>query len=234
MTQLLPEESANHTAQLWQSHHAYKGLQWPDEQVVRFLAIYTKSDQRSSLSAIDIGCGLGRHISLLRNMNFGRIAGTDIDPESVKSVKAMLGSDCADIRNEDLRNLSFPARSFDVALCWGVAMYRRTEQLIIDLTNLRRIMRKGGVALVNFRSKDNWFFGLGEELEPKTTFLLDNRSGDYSGMVYCFMDQEQSEDLVTTSGFDIITQEKLMFYKGGNRVKNGKCHSWWIYSLRAI
>src|SRR5690606_17805341 len=99
-----------------------------------------------------------------------------------------------------LENPPFPEESFDVIVAWGVMFLRPLEEMKRDFLVMNRLLKPGGQMVVNFRTKDNWFFGQGIPLTDDT-YQLDEKAGPYAGMCYTFLDADQSSALLKDSGF---------------------------------
>ena len=55
--------------EIWNKHYTREKsiLTYPDENLVRLLKNYLNKKNTSELNAVDIGCGSGRHVSLLKD-----------------------------------------------------------------------------------------------------------------------------------------------------------------------
>ena len=123
----------------------------------------------------------------------------------------------------DFRSLKLPTRFYDVIICWGVAFLRPLPAIIDDLTYIRHLLKPNGHLCINFRTKDNWFYGLGTQLDNEH-FLLDERAKEYAGAHYTFMDEATVRDILQAANLTPINVERWDWQKN-NLTEH---HSWWI------
>ena len=205
-------------------------LAWPDEDVVRCVNRVFGNiarSERAHLKALDIGFGTGRHIIYLLLEGFS-VCGIDYAPNAMTATHARLAELglTADLRLEELSTTTFQKNTFDIILCWGAAFLKPTNEMKTDLAKLNELLKPGGVLCVNFRTRNNWFYGLGQPFEPHG-FLLDERAGPYQGSYYRFLSKEEVEGLLQEAGFEIVSLEYKEWHKFGKEI-----HSWWLVSAR--
>jgi SAM-dependent methyltransferase len=201
-------------------------LLYPSERVVAFLGKnYPDAEKNNTCQALDIGSGSGRHIKVLLEFHF-QTYGIDYTDEScdIISRQFLQALNFKGIFKADLDKEYFEENFFDVIICWGVMFLRPTENMLKDLQNLYKILQKGGKLLVNFRTKDNWFYGKGETTDTKT-FFLNKDAGPYTNMTYTFLDKEEAGLLLNEAGFKIINTEREELWKNNC----SEHHSWWVF-----
>ena len=204
-------------------------LLYPDERVVAFLAAnYPDVDGNFARRALDFGFGSGRHVRLLLDYGF-QAFGIDYAQEAVEVARSLLKdhSHLQDLRVADLNEKPYPDNFFDVVISWGVSFLRPVEEMLRDLRIMNALMKNGSRMIVNFRTKDNWFYGKGRAVKPDT-FLLDHSAGPYSMMCYTFLALEQADELLCKAGFKVDGSERIDLWKN-NRSEH---HSWWIFWAR--
>ncbi|NEQ36720.1 MAG: class I SAM-dependent methyltransferase [Okeania sp. SIO3I5] len=202
-------------------------LRYPDEHIVRFLS-KIKTEEKVNLEGLDIGFGSGQHLKLL--MDFGyRASGVEFVPEACDRVRQFYGDSqlFGDIFIGDFRNTNLPANKFDVVICWGVVFLRSLEEMQTDLKYIFELLRPGGQLCVNFRTKENWFYGLGTQLD-EDYFLLDERADVYAGCHYTFVDESVVRNLITKAGFELENIELYNWWKNNMKEK----HSWLIVGCK--
>jgi ubiquinone/menaquinone biosynthesis C-methylase UbiE len=92
---------------------------------------------------LDVGCGTGHHMALLRSRGFD-VAGVDGSVEMLEHARRHNPN--AEIRQSDVEELPFESASFDYVLCVEVLRYLpRVERSIAEIA---RVLRPGGTALV--------------------------------------------------------------------------------------
>lgn len=214
----------------WREHYRRSGpLLYPDERIVVFLASQFPDRQANNMKkALDVGFGSGRHIALLLDYGF-ETHGIDYNTDTVEKVSNQFAG-CDGIGQlvaGSLENPPFPEESFDVIVAWGVMFLRPLEEMKRDFLVMNRLLKPGGQMVVNFRTKDNWFFGQGIPLTDDT-YQLDEKAGPYAGMCYTFLDADQSSALLKDSGFSIINMERVDLWKN----QGTKQHSWNVFWAR--
>ncbi|MDZ8189549.1 MAG: class I SAM-dependent methyltransferase [Nostoc sp. ChiSLP02] len=198
-------------------------LNYPSEYVVRFLSSM-EIDQKTSKQALDIGFGSGQHLQLLMEFGF-QASGVEFVREAGDRVRHLYSHNplLGDIIIDDFRNAGFTLNKFDVVICWGVVFLRPIVEILTDLKLIFNLLSPGGRLCINFRTKDNWFYGLGNQLD-RDHFLLDERAGAYAGCHYTFLDEIIVRELIQEAGFELENLELCDWYKNNMKEK----HSWWI------
>jgi 2-polyprenyl-3-methyl-5-hydroxy-6-metoxy-1,4-benzoquinol methylase len=95
--------------------------------------------------ALDIGCGICANSMRLARRGY-RVSAADYSDSILERAKVNVRGarldEQIDIGHEDILNLSYPDRSFDLVLCWGVLMHiPEAEQAVRELI---RVARPGG------------------------------------------------------------------------------------------
>src|ERR1043165_40042 len=96
----------------------------------------------------------------------------------------------------------------------------------MPLAIIRGLLSDNGRLVINFRTHDNWFYGLGNEVEPNT-YLLDARAGSYEGYVFTFLTLDQLKAIVAEAGLRILSIERLDLWRSNMTQQ----HSWFICEL---
>ncbi|MGE7022751.1 class I SAM-dependent methyltransferase [Solibacillus cecembensis] len=201
---------------------------YPNERVVAFLGRnYKPIDNNSKRKALDIGFGSGRHLKLLLDYNFNTY-GTDYSEQCVQVAKEVLGNNSLlhGLYNKSFEELEFNKETFDVILFWGVAFLRPLSKMKSDMESIYKLLKKGGKAIINFRTTEDDMYQNGQKVE-ENTFILDETFIDYENMVYTFLSLDDAKSLVTDSGFKIINIERDDYWKNNLQQKN----SWWVFTL---
>ena len=165
-------------------------------------------------AVLDLGCGVGRHVVYLGGCGF-RMAGIDISPSGIRLTREA----CADRRIgfdgrvSDMTTLPWADGSFDAGLSISTIHHHRRDAIIRTLEQIRRVLKPGGLLLVDFPCTETVDYRLlrervvtGEiaEIEPDT-FVdqrpdLDEMDDDFLPHHYC--NEDDLRDLLRP--FDII------------------------------
>lgn len=214
----------------WERIIGRKDLVWPDSDVIRCTNRFfgaVPPEERAQLHACDMGFGTGQHIVYLASEGFN-VAGIDVADSAIQQTRQKLDAAqlTADIRQEELSLTTFADASFDYLIAWGVLFLKPTLEIQADLKRIHALMKPGGIVCANFRTRKNWFYGLGEEKDTHT-YLLDDRAREYEGTFYRFFDKEELQHVLEEAGFEVVYLEYKEWHKYGTEV-----HSWWLTNLR--
>lgn len=180
----------------WDSHYKKEKslLSYPDENLVRLVAAeLRRSGDTSALRAIDIGCGSGRHILYLRNAGIGHVYGSDY---SLNAMMMCTGLDTDGLVNCDNRQLPFAGNTFDISVAWGSLHYSSKEDTRVMVSEIKRIMKEGGMLFATLRRDNDTYLKSGTHLGNNTW-----RTGldDLTGTVVSFYSEPELKDIF--SGF---------------------------------
>ncbi len=196
-------------------------LLYPDDDVVRMVSRYRSKLGDKPARALDIGCGSGRHMKLLIEKKFETL-GLDHGPEAIAvanevfgEVPGYQGAICADFRDYKFEH------EYEFILLWGALFLAPVSEMPANLAQLIDLLTDDGIICFNLRTKDNWFYGLGKEIEDGT-FLLDDRAGPYANLTYSFHDEADARMLVQQAGGTINSIEKVTMTKENL----SQFHSW--------
>jgi ubiquinone/menaquinone biosynthesis C-methylase UbiE len=116
---------------------------------VRQIEAILDKEAPNAKSLLDVGCGTGRHMELLRERY--RVEGLDINPVLLESARRRLPG--IDLHEADMTDFSL-TRRFDVVTCLfsAIAYVRTEENLRAATAAMRRHLNPGGVMLV-----EPWF-----------------------------------------------------------------------------
>jgi cyclopropane fatty-acyl-phospholipid synthase-like methyltransferase len=218
------------TRDSWASALEKHQLLYPDERVVSFFARnFSKRLDNVNKHAIDIGFGSGRHIKLMLDYGF-QTWGVDYTDEAVNLVNAYFKEEkqLRAVVLGDFRKYPFPIK-FDALVAWGVLFLNPPSEMLENLKIMKSLMAPKGKIFLNFRTKENFHYGLGEEIESNC-YMLDERAGVYAGMCYTFMDLKDIQRLADSANLRINHMEKTSLIK-----KNmTELHTWVQVELQAI
>jgi tellurite methyltransferase len=141
--------------------------------------------ERNVQTAIDIGCGVGRHALYLAEYGFNvtgvdlSSAGLDIAREATQAAGVSI-----DYRSGDFTELPVPDRSVDLALAWNVIYHGDEAVARTALSEIRRVLRPGGYFLGTMISKRHERYGDGTEIRPNT-FVVEDDDEKAHAHFYC-------------------------------------------------
>lgn len=165
-------------------------------------------------SVLDVGCGIGRHVIYLGERGF-KMAGMDISPLGVKISQEACAERQIDFdgRISDMTTLPWADMTFDAALSTSTICHNLRADILKTLSEVRRILKPGGLFLVDFPHKDTFAYqqvrdqvAAGElsEIEPNT-FVDESAEPDTKGDAFLphhFCDEVDIRDLLRS--FEII------------------------------
>lgn len=183
------------TTRDWNSHYSKSksDLSYPDENLVRLIAgKFPNIESRENLKVLDIGCGSGRHLMLLKNFGFKNIYGTDYSLNALSLSKEYFSSS---LINCDNKNLPFADNSFDIAIAWGSLHYSDKKDFEIMLGETHRVLKKKGHLFATLRNERDSYLKTGTHLGEGTW-----RTGldDLSGTTVSFFREDELKKYFNT------------------------------------
>jgi SAM-dependent methyltransferase len=206
-------------ARFWDQLHTQRRFRpaYPSEHVVRFVRSLPDEGGRAR-RALDIGCGGGRHTVLLAESGFA-VDAVDISEEGLAHTRATLhaaGLD-ATLGVASMTSLPFGADTFDAAVSFGVFYYGTADEGRAAVSELHRVLRPGGRAFVVVRTRDDYRYGKGEEIEPGT-FLIDADDTNERDTVQSFLGEDEVAERF--AAFSELSFELTETSFGGRTGKN--------------
>jgi ubiquinone/menaquinone biosynthesis C-methylase UbiE len=204
----------------WQKTLSQRVLKWPDEEVIRFLTAMYGVDI-SNLNLLDLACGNGRHIMWLAKEG-ASVTGVDISAELLSIVKKRLENEGLSARLicSDITSMPLEDESFDAIVCDSFQVIPDMRSALVESF---RVLKTNGYLWSVFRNRDDWMYGLGEQV-GETGFVLDERAGSYKGMLYHFLSKEEVTKLFKSVGFELSNIESKTLIRNNLSQR----HSWWI------
>ena len=208
----------------WNDHYSEKKslLSYPDENLVRLISNkINRSKSVKDLLAIDIGCGSGRHIALLKESGIEKVYGSDY---SLNALKLCQKVNLKNVINCENRKMPFKDNTFDIAVAWGSLHYSTKDETPAMLNEIRRIIKKDGELFATLRRDNDTYLKTGIDLGNNTWKTgLD----DISGTVVSFFNESEINKLFSSfSNFSYGWIERTII---GD---TGKVISHWIISAK--
>jgi len=175
----------------------------PDRIVVDLISILAR---RRAQSVLDLGCGAGRHVMYLAESGF-KTHGADLSDRGLKLTKKRLKSRKidAEIIKCDMNSLPYIQSCFDAVVCVQTIYHQTLKGIQKTVSEIHRILKKGGLLLANFHSKRSSKYGKGIEVE-ENTFMQEN--GPEKGVLHHFFDENELRALLGHFRVDFEVREK--------------------------
>lgn len=156
---------------------------------------------RGAIRAVDLGCGVGRHALYLASLGFAVAAldGSETGIAFARTAAAKAGHSI-DFQTGLMTALPYADQNFDYVLAWNLIYHGDREVVQRCLTEVRRVLRRGGTFQGTFLSKRNRHYGHGRELAPNT-FILEGVSDKGHPHFYC----HAAELVKLLEGFEIVS-----------------------------
>ncbi len=150
----------------WQSAEGRADWLSPDPDVA---ACASRARERGGETALDLGCGVGRHTVLLAQLGY-RTAALDASLAGLDHTRQALAARglAADLRVGRMTVLPFPDDAFDYVLSLNVIYHGDRAAVRQALGEIRRVLRPGGVYQGTMLSTRHFRYGRGEEVAPQS------------------------------------------------------------------
>ncbi len=176
------------TDSTWNAHYS-KGrsdIQYPDENLVRLLKKNILLLQgRAAATAIDLGCGSGRHLSLLHDLKINAIIGMDPSWNAITLSRTHFSGS---LLLGDNNHIPLKDASADIAIAWGSLHYNRKEQLPLMLAEISRILTPRGHLFATLRTNRDTYMRKGKNI-GNDTWITD--LDDINGTVASFYAEDE-------------------------------------------
>lgn len=172
-------------ARSWDNHYTRikSELLYPDENLVRLLNKTVR--EPGTMTAVDLGCGSGRHLKLLSDIGVARIVGLDMSHGALaisrKTGQALLAQ---------ANNTRLPLKddTADIIIAWGSLHYNVKSDLAPMLTEIIRTLKKDGYLFATLRSSRDTYLKRGKHL-GNDTWITDLK--DISGSTASFYSENE-------------------------------------------
>jgi ubiquinone/menaquinone biosynthesis C-methylase UbiE len=142
-------------------------------------------------SHLDVGCGTGQNLRLLDSLDPARIVGVDLSPIALEFARKACPK-CELVRSDLNHALPFADQSFDVATIFSVLYHRWINSELAVLTEVRRILRPGGLLLIT----EPAFAALAREID-----IIDMAARRYRLRPFVDLLREAEFDVVSSNYF---------------------------------
>ncbi len=189
----------------WDTHYTRDRsvLIYPDENLVRMLAPFLSSRDAAALVGADIGCGTGRHLRLMAESGIGTVIGVDY---SVKALEVTRGLYPFPLACAGATALPFKNECVDIAVAWGSLHYSRKEELPVMLSEIRRILKRGGRLFGTLRTHRDTSLRSGTHI-GNNMWITDLKDIERS-VISCYDEDELRAALSPFAGYEYGIMER--------------------------
>jgi tellurite methyltransferase len=159
--------------------------------------------ERGVRTALDIGCGVGRHAIYLAEQGF-QVTAIDASPAGLDVARQAADDAGVEIafHEADFASLPFADASFDFVLAWNVIYHGDGEVVRQALDEIRRVVRPDRLFQGTMISKRHNRYGDGQEIRPNT-FVVDDDDEKAHAHFYC----NDRELIGLLTGFQLLRLE---------------------------
>jgi tellurite methyltransferase len=138
-----------------------------------------------ALTAMDLGCGIGRHSLFLASLGFNVFA-LDASRAGVDFARSLAQQQMQPVHfvTGPMTDLPCADESFDYLLAWNVIYHGNRDAVQKSLSEIHRVLRPGGIFQGTMISKNNRLFGQGREVAADT-FVFDGDLDKSHPHFYC-------------------------------------------------
>ncbi|HON77428.1 MAG TPA: class I SAM-dependent methyltransferase [Spirochaetota bacterium] len=183
-----------HKSDSWNSHYTRDKsvLIYPDETLVRMMSPVLKTHSPAGVTAVDLGCGTGRHLKYMIESGIGTVSGLDFSMNALRV--------CSELYPESLlvqgdnTALPFAADSIDFAVAWGSLHYCVKEDMHTIISEIYRVLKPGGMLFGTLRSARDTMLRSGRHA-GNNVWITDLK--DIRNSVVSFYDEEELNGALT-------------------------------------
>jgi SAM-dependent methyltransferase len=185
----------------------------PQESIVMFAARFLKRREdlerwtvkRQAARVLDLGCGNGSNARFFAQQGY-EAHGIDISASAIEMGRAWLAESGlkADLRVGSCLHLPYENGFLDVVVSHGVLDHLTPADGLQAISEVRRVLRPGGLCFVTLVAVNDCEYGKGE-LVGRNTFILTD--GYEKGLPQHYFDEEDIEQLF--QGFSLLDLRRI-------------------------
>ena len=207
----------------WQELVLKGDLIYPHEAVARFAAKFKPA------SAMDFGCGTGRHLACLAKAGAKKLIGVDINAlplaavalkfGAIKEAKEWENGTTLELFCNDDKNLSeiLSDRKVDAVISWGVLHLYEPSAAAEILKEFANSLNENGRVFINLRTNAD---GLKIGAKQINQNIYETTRKGYEGLVYSFYSKADVNDIFKLAGLKIIALDKEEFTQNNGEIFN--------------
>ncbi len=172
----------------WNNHYKKEKsvLSYPDENLVRLLKKKKEILQNpNNLTVVDLGCGSGRHVKLIKDLGVDNVIGMDYSLNGLKITSENFSSH---VIQNDNKKIPLKSNSVDIIVAWGSLHYNKKQDLPIMIKEIYRVLKKDGIFYGTIRSSNDSYLKKGKHL-GNDCWQTDLK--DIKGSITSFYDEEE-------------------------------------------
>jgi len=174
-------------------------------------------------TVLDLGCGTGRHTAYLLEEGF-QIYGCDSSEVALELAMAALPT--VDFETCNMTALPYEDGFFDAVICNHVIQHGTIAEIKVAISEIHRILRKGGILFLVAISTNHPKYLTGTEIEPNTRINTDSVDGD---LPHHFFTEEELRTLFSKE-FKIV--KSVHFEAPSELDPNKEMAAWKMYARR--
>ena len=204
----------------WGKHFEIAYLEYPDENVIRFLSRH-KSEGGN---IVDLGCATGRHTEAAVKMGF-QVTAVDFAKQCIDITKQRiehlgLSNKVRYIQNNDI-DISVEDASQDIVIAWGVLFSYKKDMVAAYIKEICRILKPNGYIFCDCRTQRDSFFS-------ETNKNEDNMYKRMDGVYYYIPTLEEIKGIFIDAGLFVEKVELFEFTENNME----KLNSWYHITAR--
>lgn len=164
---------------------------------------------------LDLGCGPGRHSLYMASKGL-EVVGLDVSETALSYLAGQMAKASTDkivIVKHEMSSLPFLEGYFDAVVSTNVIHHGTIREIEKTISEIFRVLKSRGSALVTMASTGDYKFGNGTRLEENTFVCAE---GDERGLTHHFFTRNELESCL--KGFQIdLLEEELIHVENGNR-----------------
>lgn len=176
---------------------------------------------------LDLGCGIGRHTILFASSNINVYA-FDLSIDGINETKKwanQLNLNNIDYCVGDMLNLPYKDNMIDSIICYNVISHTNTQGVKKVISEINRVLKRGGEAFITLCSKDTWSYKQDWPKIDDNTLLKMEEGPEYK-IPHFYADYELIKELF--KDFEIIKLRHIEdFYTSNNK----ECKSYHYHIL---